>query len=790
MGFTNIEYNTEQKDIEELLQSLDRPGDYCVHSELISPMPLLQVERVGTVAFPVQEAQVRALLEVAERAPYGKGPETVLDTSVRDCWQIDSSKFHMGGRGWSESFKTIMAAVSDGLGCPSERLDARPYKLLVYEPGGFFTAHRDTEKQAGMVGTLVVSLPAEGAGGELVVRHGDRESVIDMCVSDPSMLSYAAFYADCTHETRPVRAGHRVALVFNLVLYGAGAPKLARAPDFAEQAEAISTSLRVWARNAQSGAKIVWLLDHDYSTAGLSFATLKGKDAVVARTLTTAAEQAACSLHAAIVHITEYGSADYGWYDDDDDLEWVEMGEVHDWECGLEGWVSVDDSKPAYGRLPLLDGELLPDGALVDADPDDKRVEEASGNAGVSVEHVYRMAALVVWPQDKSVETLARGSILGAIEYVDSGLAAIDDDASGMEFRKALGEQLINAWDDEASRAWRYDPRGEAMRRMTAILVRISDPGLTMRFLNSHSIRGYSGIENRELVAAAGLVGADSMTGFLPEFVDTNIPRHPNNVLNLLWELQETCCDAGSSDWRELLSRVTISAIEHLPLAFKPPRENEESWNRREPKSLCDQAVCDLFSLTDQFKLVSNAAGAVRLIAKHPSEVSPDRTIPQALTKMRKRSRSLAGSQAYEALWRQATAFLLHRSSSVPQEPRNWFIDAQLGCDCRGCVQLQAFCRNPASQQTKIAVAQSERQHLRDKIKRLVLDIDYETERKGRPYRLVCSKNRNSHQRRLAQYADDIDHMNLLIACPPSSGTDDYRGSEVEQLQVAIAQSP
>ena len=337
MGFTNIKYNTEQKDIEELLQSLDRPGDYCVHSELVSPMPLLQVERVGTVAFPVQEAQLRALLDVAERAPYGKGSETVLDTSVRDCWQIDSSEFGVSGQGWTESFKTIMAKVSEGLGCPAERLDARPYKLLVYEPGGFFTAHRDTEKEVGMVGTLVVSLPTEGAGGELVVRHGGRESVIDMCVSDPSVLSFAAFYADCTHETRPVREGHRVALVFNLVLSGAGASKLGRAPDFAEQAETISTSLRAWARRAQSSAKIVWLLDHDYSTAGLSFATMKGTDAVVARTLATAAERAQCALHAATVHITEYGSADYGWYDDDD-LEHVEMGEVHDWECGLEGW--------------------------------------------------------------------------------------------------------------------------------------------------------------------------------------------------------------------------------------------------------------------------------------------------------------------------------------------------------------------------------------------------------------------------------------------------------------------
>lgn len=43
MGFTGIEYNTEQSEIERLLQSVDRPGDYCVHSKLVSPMPRLEV---------------------------------------------------------------------------------------------------------------------------------------------------------------------------------------------------------------------------------------------------------------------------------------------------------------------------------------------------------------------------------------------------------------------------------------------------------------------------------------------------------------------------------------------------------------------------------------------------------------------------------------------------------------------------------------------------------------------------------------------------------------------------
>ncbi len=86
--------------------------------------------------------------------------------------------------------------AADGLGCPRERLRADIYKLLVYEQGGFFLPHRDTEKTDGMVATLVVALPVRGSGGEIIVRHKGRETVIDMRDGEPSEIAWAAFYSD------------------------------------------------------------------------------------------------------------------------------------------------------------------------------------------------------------------------------------------------------------------------------------------------------------------------------------------------------------------------------------------------------------------------------------------------------------------------------------------------------------------------------------------------------------------------------------------------------------------
>jgi hypothetical protein len=46
-------------------------------------------------------------------------------------------------------------AAAKGLGVEVCSVKSQLYKLLVYGPGGHFKPHRDTEKEAGMFGTLV-----------------------------------------------------------------------------------------------------------------------------------------------------------------------------------------------------------------------------------------------------------------------------------------------------------------------------------------------------------------------------------------------------------------------------------------------------------------------------------------------------------------------------------------------------------------------------------------------------------------------------------------------------------
>lgn len=227
-----IEYNRDLTPLEAVLSRVKRHGDFFVAGAMEVPMPKVDVDGAGTLSFPVPEAQVGSLIRHAQRAPYGKGAETVTDPAVRKVWQIDADKVRIGGKSWAVNFEAMLSKVRAGLGCDGVVVSAKLYKLLIYDRGGFFLPHRDTEKADGMFGTLVVTLPSPHRGGELRIRHAGREVTIDTSTAEFSELSYAAFYADCEHEAMPVRDGNRVCLIYNLIQKaGKGKARKLEAPE-------------------------------------------------------------------------------------------------------------------------------------------------------------------------------------------------------------------------------------------------------------------------------------------------------------------------------------------------------------------------------------------------------------------------------------------------------------------------------------------------------------------------------------------------------------------------------
>ena len=776
----DIEYNMDNSPLEKLLLSINRPGDFYAHGRMFVPMPKLEVENIGVLSFPVPEAQIRALINTAERAPYGKGTDTLVDTTVRDCWQIDGMSIDIGGGMWDDTFSRILDAAATGLGCPGERLEAKLYKLLIYEPGGFFAAHRDTEKADGMIATLTISLPTVSVGGELSVRHQDREVVIDMNAEEPSELVFAAFYADCTHETKPVRKGHRLSLVFNLCLHHDDTETPRQAPDHIDEVESIVQQLVHWRDNEQSSDKLVWLLEHDYSEAGLSFDTLKNTDDAWARVLGMATDRAECEMYAAIVHIEEQGEALYpdgdyvdSWHWHENEVDGMEIGEVFYGSYWLDDWSGRDGSRPPLQRVPLHAEELLPVGALDDAKPDEQWLHEASGNEGVSLERAYRHTAFVIWPQSKTLDILAGARIGSAVAWVAEQLERNGGVAD--EQVRALVLRLIDIWPSGPR-----DHKAQSRIDMLHLLTAVEDETLTVRFLRQVVLLHYNGDENEALLAALGEIPMDAIGEFLVDLIRARFVIWTDATLAFLRGVGESMSTARN----DVLEVSVRTALSLLPESMEK-RIGDDKWNSESEETISDQAVCDLFTLAWRCDLMDDAGTAALAITDYPLAVTPDRTIPAALGELYSEI-GLADTATYTNLWRHATEFLLTRSELPPEQPLDWRITADINCHCNYCTKLRAFCKDPSTQIARFPLRKDLRAHLHKIIDYNHLDLTHETERRGSPYTLVCTKTRATYRRRLAEYTEDVSCMRLLSRFAPGGQWAKLCTAGLARLQQAV----
>jgi hypothetical protein len=85
--------------MQELITLMDKvktSGAFSVSGTLPSILPGLEVKGVGHIGLPLTEPQAKALIEFSEQAPFGRGEETIVDTDVRQGWQISADDFELG----------------------------------------------------------------------------------------------------------------------------------------------------------------------------------------------------------------------------------------------------------------------------------------------------------------------------------------------------------------------------------------------------------------------------------------------------------------------------------------------------------------------------------------------------------------------------------------------------------------------------------------------------------------------------------------------------------------------
>ncbi|MCC5906740.1 MAG: 2OG-Fe(II) oxygenase [Balneolaceae bacterium] len=276
-----------KKEISDCLQNLKGSGKFASVNTTGFVLPGLNIEGAGEISFPVNEMQAERLIQSAKKAPFGKGSETLLDTDVRNTWEIDAEKLHFDNPVWQDFLNDIIENVQIDLGIEDYSMKANLYKLLIYEEGGFFLKHKDSEKEKGMFGTLILSLPSKFSGGELVIEFEKEQVVADFSRAGLYKTGYAAFYADCDHEVKPLKSGYRICLVYNLIQEEAG--KSIELSSIQNYSDRIVESIKNHEANHPKENYII-LLGHQYTPENFSFDQLKLNDRLKAEVLLRAAE--------------------------------------------------------------------------------------------------------------------------------------------------------------------------------------------------------------------------------------------------------------------------------------------------------------------------------------------------------------------------------------------------------------------------------------------------------------------------------------------------------------------
>ena len=592
-----------------ILTTVRRPGDYFASGTIEFLAPQLEVESIGPIALPMLPTQAKQLVAAAERAPYGRGEQTLVDTAVRRTWQIGPDQVRIQGRGWARTLSAILTRVCDGLGV-AEPVQAEFYKLLVYDEGSFFVSHRDTEKAPGMFATLVVVLPSTSTGGELLVRHKDREVRLDLHGPDPSEVAFAAFYADCVHEVLPITSGFRLALIYNLLRPGPG--RLPEFPSYANQQARLAALLQAWGADlsrrsiTDAPEKLIFPLEHAYTSAELGFGTLKGADAAAAAVLMAAAQAADCDLHLALISVQESGSAEYTGYGssyrrwsepEEDEFEEIE---VFDRSIALSTWQRPDGQPSVLGEIPVGDEELSPPDALDDLEPDEEHFHEATGNEGASFERTYRRAALVLWPRKRFFAVLCQAGVAVTLPYLadltERWLSSGEDHTSALwhEAHELSGHMISSCHGQE-----RHPSRGKApthATQMLLLLIQLEDRIRLEAFLAT--IAASSGLfaegDNEAIVQALGVLSPRRAATLTQQIIAGNAATSLATCGNLLARLVVAQGHGREGDLRG----AATALVEALPGDPQRVAAERPWWQDRsvKPRFVIDllKALCRL----------------------------------------------------------------------------------------------------------------------------------------------------------------------------------------------------
>ncbi len=610
----------------------------------------------------------------------------------------------------------------------------------------------------------------------MMLEHHDEKMLVR---GSSNRLTFVAFYADCHHEVRPIRQGHRIALTYNLILEGDATA--AHTPGLLT--EALAQSIRKffetsrpprWSGDRRQGPPdgLVYLLDHEYTRSGLAWNRLKNADAQRVAALREVVCQLDCEIFLALADVHEtwsceedypdyrgYGSRSrWGYDDDENDDEYEnesfepELTDLIDSDIELRHWIGAGGRRDAVSASVDAD-EVCYTKPSVDLEPFETEHEGYTGNAGNTVERWYHRAAVVLWPRDRTFIIRAKASPRWGIGEVAKTLKA----GNAVE-ATALARRLLPFWPQVAGRT---DGRG-LLEATLKVAAKLDDPTLAEILLRPFALTGLTLRAVPRLATLLDSYGLDWCRTLVRNWEAEKAHESPDVRLSWIGSVlpglcRSLCGVAGPEAQtlaRWILTELWTWLLEHSKQLEKYVSAKER---RKELMRLC----APILSLVEGSRIARQPDLHAQVV-EFLTGGAPDLPVHVPLGVLEAahehgRSAVLRGLGLKPVHTHCMQDFNTRLGTPVRQND-DWSIATSLRCSCKLCATLVRYLRSQDKVRFEWPLAKSGRAHIHGIVDSHDLPVTHITRRTGRPFTLVLEKTaavfeRDAQERRLWQSA-------------------------------------
>jgi len=719
---TNIRTNPTDQ-ILEILGAIKGNGNFACSGAVPFVLPGLIVQgKQEELSFPLLEETARELISLSRKAPFGKGAETILDENVRRVWEMDASALQFKNPEWTKMLASMLRKVQSGLGMEKEEIQANLYKLLVYEKGGFFLPHKDSEKEEGMFGTLLINLPSTYIGGELIVRFDGQMQEFDFGGTSPYQFNYTAFYADCEHEVKPVESGYRVCLAYNLIH-----KKKAYLPPAALSKERIKLAACLKELEQDTDFPKILLLGHQYTPTNFSMDKLKLNDRPRADVFLQAAEEADYYATPMLYSSYQMGELeiegyhwDYGRHDDPEELSKGTMGEIYEAYTEVNHWMEEDS--PHLEHIDAETVSLLRNFELNEGEPIEKETEGFTGNAGMEMEYWYHYGAICFWPKKRHIEIVAQQPLNNQLQWISYYM---DEDSK--ESKRLISDLLDTGLNEAGNEVADF-----AFNPLVRFLIAGNDTVRLKRLVDFHFSIYFTAIDvnhHLQLLATFYWSGLETL------FTKIRNEGQLNEVVHLV-QVLKNYHQHESEHAKELRG-----FLEPFPLVIE--RLELTKFKGRKEQVQC--LLVDILFLSRTLNLPEPWCGDVaKIVLQKLNSSFIEQVVLPVVEQVNEPDNLLE-----QIIRAQCCEFLEHEVSTQPLPPLNWqrHYPAEMMKQHRYAEQialLKPFLDSPTEQILEYRRGQTYRSSMTELIAKYQLDLKGETIAKGSPHILKLTKTQAS----------------------------------------------